>query len=93
MSMYAKYIYPKIIVGKSHARPEMPYCFIRLVESSVTWDIFSVNDADRAEFWEVDMAKDHSNLVLMTLAQVETEVYGVEGKAAWIAAHPMPEIT
>ena len=94
MAMYAKWIYPKAEVGQAHKRPMMPMCFVRLHEVTVSWDIHSNNENDRAEYWEVDMVE-HAKVCdlmppLMTEAEVEIDVYGIEGKAAWIAAHPGP---
>ena len=94
--MYSKWIYPKAEVGQMQKRPMMPFCFTNLVESSVTWNVYSNIDNDRAEYWEVDMVEyaKVSTLLppLMTLAEVELDVYGVDGKAAWIVAHPRPTI-
>lgn len=91
MPMYSKWIYPKIEIGQSHVRPIMPTCFVKLHECSVTWNIFSNNDNDRAEYWEVDLVE-HTKVAnimpaLMTATEVELEVYGSEGKSAWMTAH------
>jgi len=91
MSSYIKWFYPQIEPGKSHKRPEMPLCFIRLYECSKTWDIHSANDMDRAEFWEVDMSKlDVLHLpYILTQLQVEIDVYGAGGKAQWLIDNPI----
>lgn len=96
MPMYSKWIYPKIEAGKSHARPIMPDCFVSIYEYSITWNIHSNNDNDRAEYWEVDMVR-HAKVAdimpaLMTSAEVEIDVYGPAGKAAWILANPKPTL-
>ncbi len=83
MALYTKHVYPLVASGDSHTRPPLPPTFVRVHEISVTWDIFSANEDDRAEYWE-DTAG------TLTAAEVETAVYGVDGKAAWIAANPPP---
>lgn len=93
MPTYVKWIYPQIEIGKSHKRPEMPLCFIRLAESSTSWSIHSIDDNDRAEYWEVDVAKMDVMHSPMTIEEVELAVYGIDGKSAWIAALPsIPEV-
>jgi len=86
---YIRVVYPLIEVGKSHNRPSLPECVINIHEGSVTWNIHSTNDDDRAEYWEVDETKYNPsyNPPLMTASEVETTVYGPAGKAAWIAAN------
>lgn len=79
--MYTKWIYPKVNVGDSHKRPTMPESFIKIHEVSLSWDLASDNDDDRAEYWE-DLDG------TMTLEQVELEVYGPDGKQAWMDAQP-----
>lgn len=92
MADYLKVVYPQIAVGASHARPSRPDCCMGVHEISVTWDIHSANDEDRAEYWEVDPATVPAEILSLcnTAAEVETAVYGVDGKAAWIIANPAP---
>ena len=94
MAKYIKCVYPRIVVGKSHARPSLPECCVRLHEVSVTWDIHSENEADRAEYWEVNEAKYDADIspALMTAAEVETAVYGEAGKEQWLIDHPIEEV-
>lgn len=84
--MFAKYIYPKIDIGASHARPLMPFCFRSLIDVSVQFNINSSNDVDRVEFWEVDEAEDCSGVGrLYTQSEMEQDLYGMS-RAAYIAA-------
>ena len=83
MPMYTKHVYPLISQGASHVRPPIPGTFAGVHEISVTWDIHSANEDDRAEYWE-------DSAGILTAAEVEEAVYGVDGKDAWIAANPDP---
>ena len=92
MASFIKVVYPQIEVGKSHARPSRPDCCINISEVSVTWDIHSADEADRAEYWEIDVAKHDPSICSgeMTAAEVETAVYGPAGKAQWLIDNPAP---
>lgn len=85
MTLYSKWIYPKLEPGHSQRRPLMPFSFVKIHEVAVTWDLSSDNDDDRAEYWE-----DVNGT--LTASEVEIAVYGPDGKDAWIAAHPEPTL-
>ncbi|MCK5307109.1 MAG: hypothetical protein KAJ73_00725 [Zetaproteobacteria bacterium] len=83
--LYTKQVYPQVVDGNPHIRPALPASFGNIHEFSVTWDITSASEDDRAEYWEDSEGT-------LTAAQVEEAVYGAEGKAAWVTANPSPDI-
>lgn len=87
-----KFIHPQIEPGKTYMRGEMHKCFIRIREIPLTYDVHSADENDRAEYWEVNISDYDSQLLpaLMTESEVETAVYGVNGKAAYFASLPAP---
>ena len=95
MTMYVKYIYPKIEVGHSHARPSLPDCCTKIYETTLTWDIYSADDTDRVEYWEVDETKYDLSISppLETAAEVDVAIYGPGGKAQYIIDNPPQDPT
>lgn len=85
MTMYTKHVYPHVLAGATHVRPALPATFGNVYEISVTWDITSLNEDDRAEYWE-------DSVGTLTAAEVEEAVYGPAGKAAWLTAHPALDV-
>lgn len=89
--MYARYVYPQVGAGASHTRPLMPTCFTKLVEVCIGFNVQSADPAQRTEYWEVDELLDTSNVgPLLTMAQLETEVFGVGGYTSYRLANPGP---
>ena len=91
MALYARYLYPQIGVGAAHKRPLMPLCFTKLKYVSENFDIHSVVDSNRMEYWEVDETKDTNGVgELLTLTEVEQEIFGVGGYSTYKLTHPEP---
>lgn len=70
--MYSALIYPQVPQDTSYTRPLTPSTFTELYAVSESWDPYSLDSADRTEYWE-------DSAGTLTLDEVQLAILGLTG--------------